>query len=162
LVYVSRFAGKEDHRMTTEIPGGRVRASDAEREEYATKIRDAVGEGRLTLGEGDERLAAIYATKFRDELHTTIADLPVPAPPEAGGRSPAYRGGGFRRHLTFVVLVSAVLVGLWALSGAQFFWPAIPMFFLFIGLYRHARWAGWRHSSYPHRHHRPSSRATPR
>jgi hypothetical protein len=31
-----------------------------------------VGEGRLTLAEGDERLAAIYATRFRDELRPLI------------------------------------------------------------------------------------------
>jgi len=136
--------------MTTETPGGRVRASDAEREEYAAKVREAVGEGRLTLGEGDERLATIYADKFRDELHAHIADLPRPATPAPGGRSPAYRGGGggFRRHLSFVVVVSAVLIGLWALTGAHFFWPAIPMFFLIMGLYRHARWSGWRHRSF--------------
>jgi len=43
------------------------------------------------------------------------------------------------------VLVSAVLVGLWVISGAHFFWPAIPLFFLIMGLYRHARWSSWRH-----------------
>jgi hypothetical protein len=66
--------------MTTEPVGQgspRVRASDAEREEYARIIRDSVGEGRLNLDEGDERLAALYAAKFRDELPSLIADLPA-------------------------------------------------------------------------------------
>jgi hypothetical protein len=136
--------------MTTETPGGRVRASDAEREEYAAKVREAVGEGRLTLGEGDERQAALYAAKFRDELHAPIADLPRPATPALGrgGGGPAHRGGAFRRHVSFVVVLSAALVGLWLLTGAHFFWPAIPLFFLVMGLYRHARWAGWRHHHY--------------
>jgi len=37
------------------------------------------------------------------------------------------------------VVVAAVLVGLWALSGAHFFWPVIPLMFLLIGLMSHRR-----------------------
>lgn len=37
-----------------------VRASDAEREHVARILRAAAGEGLLTLGEADERLAALY------------------------------------------------------------------------------------------------------
>jgi hypothetical protein len=55
---------------------GRVRASDAEREAIAEAIRTAVSDGRLNLEEGDERLATLYATKFRDELGPLTADLP--------------------------------------------------------------------------------------
>jgi len=61
--------------MTTDNP--RVRTSDAERERVAQILRDAVGEGRLTLEEGDERLAALYTMKYRDELTPLIADLPA-------------------------------------------------------------------------------------
>ena len=41
--------------------GVRVRASDAERESYAERVRKAVGEGRLTMDEGDQRMLSIYA-----------------------------------------------------------------------------------------------------
>src|SRR5215467_9770035 len=51
--------------MSTDTP--RVRTSDAERERVAEKLRTAVGEGRLTLEEGDERLASL------------VADLPAAA-----------------------------------------------------------------------------------
>ena len=82
--------------MTTEAAGPespRVRASDAEREEYARIIRDAVGEGRLNLDEGDERLATLYALKFRDELPSLIADLPAEGwDQEQHGRSGSRRG----------------------------------------------------------------------
>ena len=30
------------------------------------------------------------------------------------------------------------------LSGAHFFWPAIPLIFLVVGLVRHARYGRWR------------------
>jgi hypothetical protein len=33
-------------------------------------------------------------------------------------------------------------VALWVVSGAHFFWPAFPLFFLALGLARHARWQG--------------------
>jgi Domain of unknown function (DUF1707) len=64
--------------MSTESAegGARVRASDAEREEYARAIREAVGEGRLSLDEGDERLARVYAVRYRDELRPLVSDLP--------------------------------------------------------------------------------------
>jgi len=54
----------------------RVRTSDAERERVAEALRNAVAEGRLNLEEGDERLGALYQTKYRDELPTLLADLP--------------------------------------------------------------------------------------
>lgn len=65
----------------------RVRASDADREQVADLIRRAVGDGRLTLGEGDERLAAAYGATHRGDLVPITEDLePVArtrAPPTA-------------------------------------------------------------------------------
>jgi hypothetical protein len=132
----------------------RTRASDPEREEFAAIVREATAEGRLSLAEGDERLAQIYAAKFRDELRPLVADLPAgqastPSPVRPGPEGWPVRAkdwrpprGLFIRHAAVVTVISAVLVGLWALSGAHFFWPAIPLFFLALGLARHARWAG--------------------
>jgi hypothetical protein len=73
--------------MTSETP--RVRTSDAERERIAEVLRAAVGEGRLTLEEGDERLATLYTTKYRDELAPLVADLPSA---DAGRRPGRNRG----------------------------------------------------------------------
>lgn len=131
------------------MAGERVRASDKEREQYASMLRAAMTEGRLTLEEGEERLTQVYAAKFRDELAPLTADLPD------GGRRGLFelpetqaeflRQG--RRHLArhgaFVAVVAVALVGLWALSGAHFFWPAIPLFFMVFGLARHARWRAY-------------------
>src|SRR5690348_13444704 len=58
-------------------PALRTRASDTEREEIAQIVRDAVGEGRLDIPEGEERLAAVYAAKSRDELGPLVTDLPA-------------------------------------------------------------------------------------
>jgi hypothetical protein len=77
-------------QMTTDTP--RVRTSDAERERIAQTLRAAVGEGRLTLEEGDERLATLYTTKYRDELAPLIADLPAAAD-DASRRAPGWGKG---------------------------------------------------------------------
>jgi hypothetical protein len=124
-----------------------VRASDAEREEYATILRAAMSEGRLTLGDGEERLARAYAATYRDELSPLTADLPD------GGRQalfdPAAARRAFRtaigRHTGVAVLISGVLVVLWALSGAHFFWPFLPLLFVWFGVLRHLRrrWYAW-------------------
>jgi pimeloyl-ACP methyl ester carboxylesterase len=144
--------------MSTEGNATRLRASDAEREEFAQLVREATGDGRLSLGEGDERLAQVYAAKYRDELRPLVADLPAGAEPEPtrrSGRPPVepdyYRPhpAAFARHAGVVLLVSSALIGLWALTGSGFFWPAFPLIFFGLGLVRHARWAGRR--GYPYR-----------
>jgi hypothetical protein len=62
----------------------RFRCSDADRDQTSSRLRDAAGEGRLTIAELDERLAAVYAAKYRDDLDLVIADLPQPEPATTG------------------------------------------------------------------------------
>ncbi|MCE3551029.1 DUF1707 domain-containing protein [Pseudonocardia sp. RS11V-5] len=62
--------------ITAAIDGARTRASDAERERVVKRLHDAVGEGRLDLSEAEERTAAAYAARFRDELDPLLTDLP--------------------------------------------------------------------------------------
>jgi hypothetical protein len=120
----------------------RLRTSDKEREEIAAILRAAMTEGRLTLDEGEERLAAAYGAKYRDELGPLTADLPD------GGRralldTPEVRAAtrrGVRRHAGAVVAVSVGLLALVVLSGGHLLFPIIPLLFLFIGLRRHTRW----------------------
>lgn len=127
---------------------GRVRASDAEREQMATILRAAMTEGRLDLSEGEERLAKAYGATYRDELGGLVDDLPdggrraLAQTPEAK----AFARRALRRHFGGVLVVGAILVGLWALSGIGFFWPIIPLAFLFLGLAKHA--SGYRHGGY--------------
>jgi hypothetical protein len=63
----------------------RLRTSDKEREQVAEILRAAMTEGRLTLEEGEERLTAVYAAKFRDELG------PLTGRTTAAGRWPTRR-----------------------------------------------------------------------
>jgi hypothetical protein len=128
--------------MHTEIPGaGRIRTSDTEREQVAAILRAALTEGRLDLEEGDQRLARAYAATYRDELAPLTADLPSGGW-EALARTPeALQAArrGLRRHGSIVAIIAGLLVGAWILSGAEFFWPLLPILFLTFGLLRHAR-----------------------
>lgn len=163
----------------------RVRASDAEREGVADRLRSAVTDGRLTLEEGDERLSALYAMKFRDELPSLTHDLPGdpsdepqdgrwgsrgrgprhgPDVGEYGGPRPHWGGGpgspwggpgdwgspggwggptgwNMRRppwpFRVFPVVILLIIVGIIVSAiGGHFFWPIIPLFFLFMAFSR--------------------------
>jgi hypothetical protein len=62
-----------------------MRASDADRERVANVLREAAGDGRLTMDELDERLDAVYAAKTYAELEPITHDLPD----SAGAYTPA-------------------------------------------------------------------------
>lgn len=100
---------------------GNLRASDADRERVADVIRQAAGDGRLTMEELDQRLDAVYAARTYAELEPITRDLPqapggpasAPAPVPAGdpqrfsGQSTSHGAfaimGGFSRRGDWVV-----------------------------------------------------------
>jgi hypothetical protein len=53
-----------------------LRASNADREAVVERLQHAVGEGRITLAEFDERARAAYAAKTLGDLDVLTADLP--------------------------------------------------------------------------------------
>ena len=71
------------------------RASDADRDIAADILCAAVGDGRLTLDELDDRLGAALSARTITELAALIADLPGrrPVPPPARPSDPAGRLG---------------------------------------------------------------------
>lgn len=127
--------------MTTTTP---VRASDTEREEVARAVQSAGAEGRLTLTETEERLAGIYAARFRHELTPFTEDLP--RPPTRVPR-PNLPRGPLAVHAAIVIVLATMLIVRWLFSGAVYFWPAFPMFWLAVSLAIHARIRGvrWRY-----------------
>jgi uncharacterized protein DUF1707 len=136
--------------MTTPnpTPAG-IRASDAEREAVADRLREAATTGLLTLAEADERQAAAYAAVTRDELGPLTADLPAAEKPtERIAAAPGWRGplttAARRRlavHAAIVGFLAVFLVTRWAIGPALWFWPAWPIFWLAISLLVHRRFA---------------------
>lgn len=98
----------------------RLRASDADRERVARILHEAMGEGRLTVSEVDERLQQVYAAKTIGELQPITRDLPghelavppVTAPVPAA--APDSRIGGRPTSSAAVAVMSgAVRKGPW-------------------------------------------------
>ncbi|MGC5563308.1 DUF1707 SHOCT-like domain-containing protein [Streptomyces sp. FR-108] len=90
--------------MTDELPAGpsggspgglpELRASDADREQVAEVLRDALAEGRLDMAEFEERLDATYKARTYGELEPITRDLPAagvvaPAPAVSMVKRPA-------------------------------------------------------------------------
>ncbi|MFD8969578.1 DUF1707 domain-containing protein [Streptomyces sp. NPDC059568] len=74
-------------------PGPDTRASDAEREQVAERLREAVAEGRLDLEEFDERLDATYKARTHGELVPLVRDLPAPGTATDVALVPSSGGG---------------------------------------------------------------------
>lgn len=55
-----------------------IRASDADRDKVAERLREALAEGRLSPVEHEERLDTLYRAKTMGELGPIVEDLPVP------------------------------------------------------------------------------------
>ena len=133
--------------MEEKKPAARIRAADADRERVAATVSSAGAEGRLTLDEVEERLTAVYAARFTDELRELTTDLPRPAAARPGRpltREAFRRHPALRVHLGVVVVLAVLLTVRWAVSGAFFFWPAFPVFWLLVSLVVHARVRGFR------------------
>jgi Domain of unknown function (DUF1707)/2TM domain len=99
-----------------------IRASDAERERVAELLRDHAAEGRLGVDELDERLRRAYAARTRSELDGLTADLPARV-----SRAPVPRvRSRLRERLVAYGAVMVLLVAIWAMTGAGYFWPVWP------------------------------------
>jgi hypothetical protein len=58
-----------------------LRASDADRDLAVAALREHTAEGRLTLDEFAERMAAAYSATTQDQLDELRRDLPLSSPP---------------------------------------------------------------------------------
>lgn len=130
-----------------------VRASDAEREHVARILRAAAGEGLLALGEADDRLAALYASRWRSELSPLTADLSDGGQALLENTAEARHAAraGLRRHALTVAVVAVVLLTVWVLTDADFFWPVWPLAFMTLSVFKHAQRVGHRPGAQVHR-----------
>ncbi len=104
-----------------------IRASDKERDSVVDVLREAYTDGRLTLDEFEERMAAAYAAKTWTDLRQLTGDLPVEPVlgadlsywPQAGQPqlvTPAHVPQGRRRERPLGRLLPVVFV--WILIAA--------------------------------------------
>lgn len=140
-----------------------MRVSDADRAGTAQRIADALGEGRLTTDEADERLAACWSARYERDLDDLTADLPEPEfdlAPMPTQAIPVKRGGVWSgpllAHAGLAALVSTLLIVRWAVvpdfagppfggpgpgrfaaEHTDFFWPIFPIFWIVLSVAVH-------------------------
>jgi Domain of unknown function (DUF1707) len=126
-----------------------LKASDADREQIAERLRKATAEGRLLAEELEERLEATFAARSYGELDAVVADLPgVPVRREERRRAPVITPV----HVIALFLLAPVVVALMlavAVIMATLFsaWGLL----LIVGwfMFGHGRRSYWaRHASY--------------
>jgi hypothetical protein len=102
-------------------PAGGGTASDSDREEVVTELRQHGAAGRLEVEELEQRVGAAYSARTNGELVRLLEDLPrrrvVHSP------RPAIHGQDWRAFFA----VNVLLVAIWAASGAGYFWPGWVM-----------------------------------
>lgn len=64
------------------MPQPEMRVSDAERNRVVEQLNRAVGEGRLTLAEFEDRVGGVLAARTHAELMPFTADLPASVAPQ--------------------------------------------------------------------------------
>ena len=91
-----------------------MRASEAEREATVEGLRRHASAGRLDVAELEQRVEAALRARTLDDLAELESDLPALVPSDFG------------EHLRVFLAVNALLVAIWALTGAGYFWPVWP------------------------------------
>lgn len=107
-----------------------LRASDADRERVAERLRHAAGEGRLLTEELEDRLGAVFSARTYGDLDAVVSDLPVPR----GGRKqspPLWARAALVLAATLAVLAVLAVVALVVLgiAGAWLAWVVLGWFF---------------------------------
>jgi hypothetical protein len=95
-----------------------LRVSDADREQVIERLREAAGEGRITLEELDSRLDATHVAKTYVELEVITRDLPAEGSAElaisSSGGFPVKRIGGTPKgRFSLAILSGARRKGTW-------------------------------------------------
>jgi hypothetical protein len=104
---MSELSGPADRNL--------MRVSDADRDRASEVLREAAGQGRISMDELDERLELAYAAKTYADLAAVTRDLPqdaavqVPAPGAVANRV----GGTPRHKLSIAILSGARRFGGW-------------------------------------------------
>ena len=93
-----------------------LRAADADRHRIADQLKAALDEGRLSLGEYDERVRQAYAARTYAELLLLVADLPKPG--VSAAEVSARRAAEVRRAERKLPMALLVLWTIWGTVAA--------------------------------------------
>jgi hypothetical protein len=139
-----------------------LRASDADREQIAERLRHATVEGRLLAEELEHRLGTVFAARTYGELDAVVADLP------AGPADLGHRRAGLHPWLlpalalalaipVALAIIATVLLLLTGVVAMWMVWIAIGAWFF--GHRRHYRGGGTPRRTQVYGARRPNPRA---
>lgn len=124
-------------------PDPNLRASDADRERIADRLRTSHAEGRLDIAEFQQRLDRCYEAKTVGELGELVRDLP--RVDESHARRASRWSRPWPWHLAPLVPLVFALIAVVAASGHHHhvFWLWIPVVFLVwrLSWWRRRRWS---------------------
>lgn len=103
---------------------GDLRVSDADRDAVVEALRGHAQAGRLSSDELEERVGLALAAKTRDDLSALQRDLPGQAKRVVARPRP--RAEHHHGPSPFVP-IAILLVVIWAVTGAGYFWPLWPL-----------------------------------
>ena len=120
-----------------------LRASDADRDATADRLRQHHTDGRLDQDEFQERLDRCFAAKTVGELTELTRDLPDdPAPHRARGRI-GFGLLGCLRMIPIVPIILAIVAIHLIVGVASSLWIIIPLFFLARFMFFRRGFRGW-------------------
>jgi hypothetical protein len=126
-----------------------MRAGDSDRQAVADQLKAALDDGRLDLGEYDERIRQAYAARTYGDLQALVTDLPgtIPAQrsqvqPMAGAPGGPVPQPGMPNWVKPYAGVVAIAVAVWVISSIAsgellYFWPVwmlFPLIFAVVGM----------------------------
>ncbi len=133
--FLDRIAGRNPN----------LRASDADRERIADRLRKSHAEGRLDLAEFQQRLERCLESKTVGELDELVTDLPRPDEPAERSSAAWLRPRPLRVVPLAPILIVLIVVS--AVTGHHLFWLWVPLLFVFWRMswwHRRRSWAGAR------------------
>jgi hypothetical protein len=139
-----------------------LRASDADREQIAERLRHATVEGRLLAEELEHRLGTVFAARTYGELDAVVADLPA-GPADLGPRRPGLHPWllpALALALAIPVALAIIATVLLLLTGVVAMWMVwIVIGAWFFGHRRHYRGGGTPRRTQAYGPRRPNPRA---
>jgi hypothetical protein len=150
---------QEDSVVANNTPP--LRIGHAERDRAIALLQEHTTAGRLELDEFEERIEQVSRARTTADLDAVLADLPSLEPDTAGkpyaaafGPPLAWRPRPRPRRVALPgwLQLSLLMVGIWAISGFGYFWPAwviVPTVLCSFGSCGNRR----RHHPRPEHHH---------
>jgi hypothetical protein len=127
-----------------------LRASDADREQVAERLRHATTEGRLLPHELEQRLEAAFSSRTYGQLDALLADLPGPRQRRRPAGDLAWARPALSLAIATFFALAVISLVLLALTGVLVTW----WLWLLVGWWffgRHRRWPrGGRYPRSPH------------